>query len=153
MRFLACEAPFPTAFAKALVESWSFDSGSDVDRHAVELLEEGEARSMRLRPGNLEEVELASLRGLPAALHLLKRWNGEAVVLFHQGRYEKAQLVLERALEVDPRHVPTLRSLGTLHAQQGRPEEARRLWERGLEVIPNDRAFQSLLASLADARG
>ena len=35
-----------------------------------------------------------------------------------------------RALEVDPRSVHTLRSLGKLLLDQGRPEEARRLWER-----------------------
>ena len=71
---------------------------------------------MRLRPGNLEELEPASLRGLPAALHLLKRWDGEAAALFGQGRHEEARQLLERMLEVDPRHVVTyLGNLGRLH--------------------------------------
>ena len=39
-------------------------------------------------------------------------------------------------MEVEPRHVPTLSSLGVLHYQQGRLEEAQPLWERVLEVEP-----------------
>ena len=89
---------------------------------------------MRLRPGNLEEVAPASFRGL----HLLKRWDGEAAVLYEQGHTEEARLLLERGLAVDPQHLETLVSLGSLHLQQGRLEEAQPLIEQALEVEPRD---------------
>ena len=104
---------------------------------------------MRLRPGNLEELEPASLRGLPAGVHLVERWNGEAAFLFEQGRHEEARSLYERALEVDPRDVESLHNLGWLHFVQGRHDEARSLYERALEVDPDDPETQSVLASLA----
>ena len=53
-----------------------------------------------------------------------------------QGRYEEGWRLWERALEVDPRHVHSLRNLGILHSDQGRPDEAQSLFERALEVDP-----------------
>ena len=93
---------------------------------------------MRLQFGNLEEVEPASLQGLPAALHLLKRWTGEAAGLYEQGQHEEARSLYERALDVDPWHAQTLGTLGALNVQQGRLEEAQPLIEQALEVEPRD---------------
>ena len=67
---------------------------------------------------------------------------------FVQGRDEQARPLLERALEVDPRHVVTLCSLAMLHVTQDRPDEARQLWERALTINPEDQAIQSALARL-----
>ena len=93
---------------------------------------------MRLQFGNLEEVEPASLQGLPAALHLLKRWTGEAAGLYEQGQHEEARSLYERALDVDPWHAQTLGTLGALNVQQGRLEEAQPLLEQALKLDPRD---------------
>ena len=63
---------------------------------------------------------------------------------FVQGRDEQARPLLERALEVDPRHVHTLAILGKLHYEQGRHEEAQRLCKRALVVEPENRTLQRL---------
>ena len=59
-----------------------------------------------------------------------------AVQHCQQGRFEQARPLLERALEVDPRHVDSLHNLGALHFEQGRHDEAQPLLERVLVVDP-----------------
>lgn len=74
---------------------------------------------MRLRPVNVEELDLASLRGLPAALRekLCDCWCQAASSLCEEGQLEQARLLLERAVDVDPQHACSLASLGKLHLE------------------------------------
>ena len=63
-----------------------------------------------------------------------ERLCGMALQHMQQGQLEEAQPLLERALEVDPRHVNTLANFGMLHLQQGRNKGAQLLFEQALEV-------------------
>jgi tetratricopeptide (TPR) repeat protein len=64
-----------------------------------------------------------------------------------------AQHAYERALDLDPKHVPALINLGNLHYGAGRPDEARACFERALEHEPgNTKARFNLANVLHDQR-
>jgi hypothetical protein len=88
-----------------------------------------------VRPGS---QQLAVQQQQPEACVVMDAASLQEAAQLHsrQGRPVEARAMWERALQVDPRHVRALCSLGQLHASQGRPEEALGLWERGFEVDP-----------------
>jgi len=54
-----------------------------------------------------------------------------------EGHYEEAVASFERALEVDPEHVPEINTLGMLFALRDRSRDAIKLWKRSLEIDPD----------------
>jgi len=55
-----------------------------------------------------------------------------------RGNYEKSLVKLNKALDADPDHPPTLNALGLLYQRLGRPVDAEKYFKRALRINPND---------------
>jgi predicted TPR repeat methyltransferase len=76
---------------------------------------------------------------------------GQAVRLHQQGRFEAAQALYRRVLEINPRQFDALHLLGVIERQRGAPARAVELIEEALRVDPQQaRAHSNLGAALQD---
>jgi tetratricopeptide (TPR) repeat protein len=89
---------------------------------------------------------VASAQGTEADVYV-----GQAIVDFHEQRYDAALDNLRRALEIEPDHVEALYYTGVVRLAQRRPADAVPLLERARAKSPTDRAiaFQLGLAHFA----
>jgi len=76
---------------------------------------------------------------------------GQAVRLHQQGRFDAAQALYRRVLEINPRQFDALHLLGVIERQRGAPARAVELIEGALRVDPQQaRAHSNLGAALQD---
>jgi len=99
-----------------------------------------------------EEAEACLLNAESLALGELK-WPYYLAHLYKdRGEVARSQAAFERALRVQPRHVPALVRLGETYLDQGRPEAAQPLFERALAEQPQSIAALVGLGRAALAR-
>jgi TolB-like protein/Flp pilus assembly protein TadD len=89
--------------------------------------------------GALAELEVAS-KTLPNDPRLLEV---RGYIQRRQGRWEESTRNMERALELDPRNVETLRQLALSYEFLRRYAEAEQTLERALAIVPNDAATKA----------
>ena len=66
--------------------------------------------------------------------------NGK--IYYHMGKYEEALSWYQKALDVQPDHVPTLLEIGDTYVELGDCEQAVRQFLRVLEIQPNNTVAQ-----------
>ncbi len=66
------------------------------------------------------------------------------LVALRAGRTGEAMQQFQRALAIDPHHIPTLTNLATLHAMTGEMDKAIPLFEAVIRSQPNPSAFENL---------
>ncbi len=76
-----------------------------------------------------------------------------AVQFLQNGQLTKAELLLRRALQLDPQHANSMNILGTLAFQAGRSEEAASLINLALTLAPENPAFHYNLAAIYQTGG
>jgi tetratricopeptide (TPR) repeat protein len=78
----------------------------------------------------------------------------DAVELMQQGQWAEAKPIFQRALEVDPQDLESLRGMGLiLLREEGRPERAAEYFRRAVEVDPESaRDWSNLGAAWLEAR-
>jgi len=136
------------------------DEGEKLLREAAEEAKEPEAsRYWR----EIARIALASGKWKDAAAILDRLASGAlsrdaetlydlAQALDRDGRLGGAIEALERALDADPRHVPSLLTLGDIRANRGEYDEAERLFQRAAAVAPGDSKAIAALNRIAFRR-
>lgn len=80
-------------------------------------------------------------------------WNLRGLVYLSQQNYPKARENFEKALELDPVHLPSLANLAELDLHDNKPEAAKARLETVLKTDPSNLSALLGLAALADRAG
>ncbi len=77
-------------------------------------------------------------------------YDNLGVALINLGRWDHAEMALQRAIELDPRHRWAFNHLGFVYRESGRWPEAVEMFRRQIEISPRDPyAYRNLAATLA----
>jgi tetratricopeptide (TPR) repeat protein len=98
--------------------------------------------AIRLAKAAAVDAYLSGASPSPMAWHIYR----VADLLFSTGGMGDAASYFESALQLDPRHYPSLAGLARVRVAQGRHDDAVRLLVRAVEIVPQP----SLLAALGD---
>ena len=110
--------------------------------------------ALEINPSNvLSHVHLVWLYGLLGSAELAESHYGFGLrlddksvelhfnwghVLVQTSRYDEAEAVLERAVELQPSHVGAITELAYALDQQGKRDEAHMMYARAIEIAPDD---------------
>lgn len=85
----------------------------------------------------------------PEEVHL----NRAAILAENLARFDEAEAELRAALALNPRYVPALLNLGSLHEDRGEREEARTAYAKALEIEPRDALALTRLVGVSPIAG
>ena len=80
------------------------------------------------------------------------RITGTGVTMLRTGKYEKAMMYLERAIERDPENQMAWTGKGLTFAKQKRYRKAIEAYEKALGLNPSEKEREQLLGLLKSAR-
>ncbi len=107
-----------------------------------------DAGRLLLASGHLREAETVFRRRVAADDKSLADWNGLALALHAQARYDEALKVLKRAIKLDPKSAVVLSNFSSALMGMGRAEEALSYGLKAAEVSPDTAELYANLGNI-----
>ncbi len=142
----ATRAEADAGLARALVQQvvrWPEALGSEVP--GASSLREALSRGLTTSPEaqeTLERAERFARRATRTRPDSAKTWHSLGLVLMSRGRIDEAASACDKALSLDPQHVPALLASGEIAQLRG---------SRSVAIDYFERAYEALLASYAES--
>lgn len=145
-------APTYASLGNAMAGAGKVDDGRQMLERAVALSPGfGEAHlalgHLRFQSGDLDGAE-ASYRRAGELAPSAAAWNNLGLIEARRGRPDEAAALFQRAVQLDPKHVPALHNLARTAFESRRVEEALALYRRIVTVAPDDAEAHHQLANL-----